>query len=350
LNEERARIRVLAPAIDAWLRLGRLLEMAPQWGAEWSAIRAVLKDVEHDLRRLRRRVSLLQMLEFGLLFELLNFLTLWELRILPRAADLIERNRDGLRRALGALGEVEALVHLALPLIEQPDFELPEALEEQHPVLRAIAVGHPLLDPGPSVHNPVDLGAATRILVVTGSNMAGKSTYLKSVGCNLVLAGMGAPVCARAFQWTPLSLYTDVNVRDSLDDGKSYFQVEVERVREAIRAARESPFVLVLFDELFRGTNSTERQAASRAILGYLASTGALAVVATHDHALTTLGREGGESGVENRHFQEAISESGMSFDYRLREGPATTRNALRLLELSGYPEVVIRQAHDELE
>ena len=126
-------------------------------------------------------------------------------------------------------------------------------------MIHAEEIGHPLLDPSRRVMNPVSLGEGANVLIVTGSNMSGKSTYLKSVGTNLVLAGMGGPACARGFRWTPLALHSDVNVRDSLEDGKSYFQVEVERVHRVIEAAAKSPKLLAIFDELFRGTNSEAR-------------------------------------------------------------------------------------------
>lgn len=348
LNVERVRIGLLAPLVDAWLRLGRILGAETRWSGEWDGIRGVLEEARPALEKLRRRIALLELHEFGLLLELLNFLTLWELRILPRASSLIERNRDRLQRAVGALGEAEALACLSLPLAEAPDFEIPEPLARERPFLGADEVGHPLIDPAISVRNPVSLGEEANVLIVTGSNMAGKSTYLKAVGANLVLAGAGGPVCARGFRWTPLAIDSDVNVRDSLDDGKSYFQVEVERVRRAVVEASADPFVLVLFDELFRGTNSTERRAAARAIARFLRSTGALAIIATHDHEITRLVTDDGERGMENRHFRESIEGGEMRFDYRLREGPSVTRNAIRVLEASGYPEEIVREARAE--
>jgi DNA mismatch repair ATPase MutS len=280
-------------------------------------------------------------------FELVNFLTLWELRVLPAAAAAFEGSREPLERAAGALAEAEAFLCLSLPLVEQPDFEMPLVLDGDRPRLEAEELGHPLLEPAVAVRNAIALGDPVRILIVTGSNMAGKSTYLKSAATNVILGGMGAPVCARGFRWTPVALRTDVNVRDSLDDGKSYFQVEVERVRDAVVAARESPFVLAVFDEVFRGTNSVERLALARAILRWLRDTGALGLVATHDQALTRLVTEDAEPGMDNRHFQESIEGSEMRFDYRLREGPATTRNAIRLVEVTGFPPEIVREARE---
>jgi DNA mismatch repair ATPase MutS len=305
----------------------------------------VLEAARPHVRRLRRLVRLLELHDYGPLFEILNTLTLWELRFLPFASSLVERHRELLLRSAGALGDAEAFLCLSQPLAEQEGFELPEILGGNKPSVEAAEVGHPLLDHTLAVRNPVCLGRGCNVLIVTGSNMAGKSTYLKSVAVNLVLAGMGGPVCARGFRWTPMALYSDINVRDSLDDGKSYFQVEVERVLEILAASRECPMVLAVFDELFRGTNSAERIALARAILRHLRSAGVLCLVATHDLSLTEMVTEDGEPGMENRHFRETVEDGEMRFDYRLRDGPATTRNAIRLLESYGYPPEIIREA-----
>jgi hypothetical protein len=344
-NLARDRLLLFGPLIDSWLRLGEALARAAPSSAEWRGIRAVMEAVEPHARKLRRLVALLDLHSYGVLFELWNLVTLWELRILPAAEGLFDRRRKVLGEASGALGEAEALLSLALPLAEQPDFEMPEILERERPLLEAEEICHPLIEPGASVRNPIRLGDGANVLIITGSNMSGKSTYLKSIGLNAVLAGVGAPACAKRLRWTPLPLFTDINVRDSLEGGKSYFQVEVERVRAAIEAAERSPFAIAIFDELFRGTNSEERSAIARAILRRLRSAGVLAVVATHDLGLARAAAGGAEPGMENKHFREHVEDGRMAFDYRLRDGPAPTRNAIRVLEASGYPEGIIAEA-----
>jgi DNA mismatch repair ATPase MutS len=209
-------------------------------------------------------------------------------------------------------------------------------------------LGHPLIEPERVVLNDLHLGPQSPIAIITGSNMSGKSTLLKSVGMNLVLAGMGGPVEARAMRWTPLALSSDINVRDSLDDGKSYFAVEVERVERILRLAREGGKVLGIFDELFRGTNSAERLAIAMALIAHLRGTGGLYLVATHDLAITRLAEE--IPGIVNFHFREEVHDGTMRFDYRLRPGPAPTRNAIRVLETRGYPETLVREARARLQ
>jgi DNA mismatch repair ATPase MutS len=311
----------------------------------WRRIGEAFAAIQPEARKLKRYIALLEFHSYGVIFELINVLTLWELRILPLAAGLFARRRELIADSAGALGEGEALLSLSLPLAEQEGFCLPEVLEGERPVVEALEMGHPLLDPGTAVRNDLRLGRGANVWIVTGSNMSGKSTFLKAAGVNLIIAGMGGPACARSLRWTPLALYSDINVRDSLDDGKSYFQVEVERVLGVLRAARESPMLLAIFDELFRGTNSVERIAIARAVIRHLRSSGALLLVATHDRSVAELVSVEREPGMESRHFEERVDGGVMRFDYRLREGEARSRNAIRVLELQGYPADLIDEA-----
>ena len=346
-NPARDRILLFGPLLAGLLRLEATLSTATLSSPEWVEIGKVLQAIRPHARKLKRYVGLLSLHSFGPIFELINILTLWELRILPLADSIFARHRGLLEHATGAMGEAEALLCYALPLAEDENFELPEIVDGEGPLLCADELGHPLLDKATLVRNPVSLRKGNNVLIVTGSNMAGKSTYLKAVAVNLVLASAGGPVCAAGFRWTPMALYSDINIVDSLDGGKSYFQVEVERVRTVIESALESPFLLAIFDELFRGTNSSERLALANAIIRFVRSTGALLIVATHDHALTHLVTEGREPGMENRHLREHVEDGVMRFDYRLRDGPATTRNAIRVLEAHRYPEEITREAKE---
>ncbi len=350
-NPARDRLIRLGPLLDTLLRLDVALQSSELDEGPWSRIRECLEELEPSARRLSRQSALLHFHDSGVLFEIVNVLVLWELRILPRAETILRQHRDEIRKAIGTLGEIEALLSLSLPLVEQAGFSVPEPLQAERPVVVAEGLGHPLIEDSRLVRNDFSLGEPTRLAIITGSNMAGKSTFLKAVGINLILAGAGGPVCARRFRWTPLAIYSDVNTRDSLDDGKSYFQVEVERVREILATAREDIRMLGIFDELFRGTNSTERRAISRAILRYLEASGVLVLVATHDEALTETAEFEDETrrSAANFHFQERIEGHTMTFEYRLREGPASTRNAIRVLEVSGYPEEVTRDAHRDV-
>ena len=346
-NRARDRFLPLGPLLDGLGAVREVLQAEEPQAPAWIRAAAVLQELERPGGRLRRCLRLLEIHDLGILFEAINILTLWELRILPVASTILRRHRDLLERATRELGEIEAILSLALPLAEQHGFILPEIDEGPEPLLAAEGLGHPLLEAEKVVLNDLRLGPGGPIAIITGSNMSGKSTLLKAVGVNLVLAGMGGPVQARTFRWTPMAVRSDINVRDSLDDGKSYFAVEVERVEGILRMAGEGRRLLGIFDEPFRGTNSAERQAIAMALIAHLRITGGLHLVATHDLAITRL--EGELSGVRNLHFREEAQGAVMRFDYRLRSGPAPTRNAIRVLEARGYPPEFIADARARL-
>ncbi|MEM7235630.1 MAG: hypothetical protein AAF517_25890, partial [Planctomycetota bacterium] len=351
-NPARDRLLQFAPLLKSLLELERVLSESQEKAKSdpnWQAISKELSALAPDLHRLEKWCSRLELHSYGLLFEVINILLLWELRILPIAERVFERNRDGLERAIGALSEIEALLALSCALAEQEGFRLPEPLESEDPTIQASELGHPLLENRVVVRNPVSLESENNVLIVTGSNMAGKSTYLKSIGLNVLLAGIGGPVSAKSFRWTPLRVYSDINVRDSLDDGKSYFQVEVERVLDVIRESESSRCILAVFDELFRGTNAEERLYIARSLLKYLQRSGILLIVATHDNKLTRLVTDENTPGMRNSHFRENVDGQTMTFDYRLHEGPTPTRNAIRVLEAAGYPVEITKGAHDEM-
>ncbi len=252
-----------------------------------------------------------------------------------------------LRAWLDALAHMEALSALASLGYDHPDWVMPRwetdrasGTEGDLAIVRAEAIGHPLLAPSACVRNDIEVGPPGTFLFITGSNMSGKSTLLRAVGTNVVLAGAGAPVCAHSFLLPPLRLWTSMRVDDSVVDGVSRFMAELLRVRsivEAAGSAADAP-VLYLVDEMLQGTNTAERRVAARAVLRHLLASGAIGSVTSHD--LTLADAPDLVSGRRAFHLRERV-ESGetgtrLTFDYVLRPGIATTRNALRLLEAVG--------------
>ncbi len=247
---------------------------------------------------------------------------------------------------LETVGQMEALSALATMAHDHPDWTLPRweeaAAADADAVLRARGLGHPLLPPAACVRNDVRVGPAGTFLFVTGSNMSGKSTLLRAIGANVVLAGAGAPVCATELSLPEVRIWTSMRVDDSVVDGVSRFMAELLRVRAIVEAARAraagEPPVLYLLDEMLQGTNTAERRVAARAVLRHLIAEGAVGAVTSHDLTLAD------EPDLLERkqafHFRERVEpgEHGatLSFDYVLRPGLATTRNALRLLEAVG--------------
>jgi DNA mismatch repair ATPase MutS len=209
-------------------------------------------------------------------------------------------------------------------------------------VLRACSLGHPLLPPEECVCNDFTFAHLGEIALITGSNMSGKSTFLRTLGVNLCLAYAGAPVNASVLQTRLLRLFTCIKVSDSVTDGISYFYAEVRRLKALLRAceAEESIPLCFLIDEIFRGTNNRERLIGSRAYIHALARGRGVGVISTHDLELVTLADT--IPRMRNYHFREEIHDGRMIFDYQLRPGPCPTTNALQIMHMEGLPIIEV--------
>jgi len=240
-----------------------------------------------------------------------------------------------------ALGQLEALASLATAAYDHPEWSFAK-IDASAKTLRAEAIGHPLLPNEQRVTNDVKIGPPGTLLLVTGSNMSGKSTLLRSIGVNTLLAQAGGPVCARELVLPPLQLETSMRISDSLADGVSFFLAELKRLKEIVehaRSARASERQLMfLLDEILQGTNSRERQVAVIRVIGHLLEQGAIGAVTTHDLELATT--EALRDACQVVHFRESFhtidGQQSMTFDYKLRPGVAPTTNALVLLEMVG--------------
>jgi DNA mismatch repair ATPase MutS len=239
-------------------------------------------------------------------------------------------------RWLATIGEMEALASLATFAFEHPDFPFPQLAEQASaPALLATALGHPLIPASARVANDVRLDTTCRLLVVTGSNMSGKSTLLRTVGVNAVLAMAGAPVCATSMTLTPMQLGASLRAQDSLEAGVSRFFAEIKRLHAILSMATGKPPVLFLLDEILNGTNSQDRREGAEAIIRQLLERGAMGLVTTHDLALSALADRQSSPGA-NVHFQDTLEGDRLLFDYRLQPGVVTRRNALDLMRLVG--------------
>lgn len=302
------------------------------------------------LRRVERLLDLAD-LRFNTMFYLpLQLLTLWDFHVLARLEAWQRVAGLHVRRWIEAYGELEALTALARLAHDNPDWAFPVFDAEVPAQFVARGLAHPLLPAETRVANDVTVGPPGTFLLVTGSNMSGKSTLLRSIGTNVVLAQAGAPVCAAALRLAPVRLETSMRVQDSLERGVSFFMAELERLRQVVDAAREARraggTLLYLLDELLQGTNTAERQIAARTIVSHLLEHGAIGAVATHDLGLADCDEL--RAAARAVHFRETLhgtaDGAGMTFDYVLRPGIATSSNALRLMELMGLrPPVTSR-------
>jgi hypothetical protein len=346
-----AKIDTVAERQTVFATYAELFKLLGDQPFATSALRQLQRDLsannvraDQQMARLGRLMALAD-LRSWMFFYPIQLVTLWNVHVLW----LLERwQRAAGARArvwLAALGDFEALAALATLAHDNPSWIFPELVEEPAPRLSARGLGHPLLAPAVCVGNDVTLGPPGTFLLVTGSNMSGKSTLLRAIGMNVVLAQAGGPVCAAALRVPPLALASSMRVQDSLEQGVSHFMAELQRLKEVVdiaqrvgQAGERTP--LFLLDEILHGTNTTERQIAARRIILHLLSLGATGAVSTHDLALADAPQFAIIS--QPVHFTEQFTRGtdglAMTFDYRLRPGIATSTNALKLMEMIGLP------------
>jgi hypothetical protein len=237
-------------------------------------------------------------------------------------------------RWIEAAGEYEALAALATYAHEHTDDVMPEIVEGPAR-LDAVAIGHPLLPASACVANDVSLDSEHSLVLISGSNMSGKSTFLRTLGTSVVLAMAGAPVRAKQLTLTPLKLGVSIQIVDSLLSGESHFYAEIRRLSTIDQLAAAEGNTLFLLDEILHGTNSSDRLAGARAVIHGLVAHGALGLVTTHDLALTAIADELGERAV-NVHFEDSLVDGRMLFDYAMRPGVVSRGNALALMRSLG--------------
>jgi hypothetical protein len=344
----RPRVRALVRDVEAPARelvlLSGLLRQVESESFEAAPLRALQSALSGEetgaserIDRLRRLTDLLDARR-NQLFAPIAGLLLWATNVSFSIEDWRARNGGEIRRWIEAFGEIEALVSLAAYAYERPGDSFPELLEGGPVVFEATGLGHPLLDDERCVRNDLALNRDLRMLLISGSNMSGKSTLLRAVGANAVLALAGAPVHAQRLVISPLQLGASVQLRDSLLGGQSRFYAEIQRLRRVFELAdRDSPPVLFLLDEILHGTNAQERRVGAEAVVAGLLERGAAGLVTTHDLALTEM-VERHASSAANRHFADHVEEGKLRFDYRLRDGVATQGNALALMRAVGLP------------
>jgi hypothetical protein len=288
------------------------------------------------IRRLARTVYWIDSCE-GLFAKLLNVPALYTIQVGFAAEAWRRESGKKIRRWIEIVAEVEALLSLASYSFEHPSDPFPEFVEGggTQAFFDGQDLGHPLIAAAKCVRNSVRLDEKTRLLLVSGSNMSGKSTLLRTVGINVVLANAGAPVRAKSLRMSPLALGTRIRSMDSLQEGRSNFYTEILRIRKVFELADAAKPLLYLFDELLEGTNSKDRRIGAEGLLQALIARKAIGIVSTHDLALTEITEPLGAV-VRNQHFQDSVINGEMSFDYKLRDGVVAKSNALELMRLIG--------------
>jgi len=304
-----------------------------------------LTDLRQQLSRLRKLERWLRTVVFDnsnldelgkALLQIINIVTLFEVVAFVLSLEIIRQRQDDLHEVFIAIGYLEATIAIAsfragLATISEPQFTAP------HKALSVENIYHPLLT------NPVanSLSINGQGILVTGSNMSGKTTFIRTMGVNAVLAQTIYTTFAQSYQAPFLKVRCAIGRADNLLEGKSYYLAEVEATRKLVKAAEQNDQCLFILDELLRGTNTIERIAAGKAVLEHLNQKNHLVLATTHDNDLGELLN----AQFECYHFQESVIDDELSFDYKLRPGITTTRNAIALLAISDYPKTVIQSA-----
>jgi DNA mismatch repair ATPase MutS len=288
----------------------------------------------YAIARLRTIVDFIDSRD-NMIVRILNIPFMYSVQVAFAAERWRKAHGHAVRPWLRVVGEIEALLCLATYSYEHPEDPFPEFVEGAA-CFDATDLGHPLVPVAKCVRNDVRLSDGKRVFLVSGSNMSGKSTLLRTVGINAVLAMAGAPVRAQNLRMTPLHVGASIRVNDSLQQGSSRFYAEITRLRAIFDlAGDEGPALLFVLDELLQGTNSNDRRVGAEGIVHALLNRGAVGLVSTHDLALAEIG--GSLNGqLHNVHFQEDFENGKMRFDYMLREGVVTKSNGLALMRSIG--------------
>ena len=293
------------------------------------------------IRQLARVCSGLSLKGNPILHIAMHLVVPWDLAWTWYLQKVCDRLRPVLPDWILRLATIDAAMALATFAYLNPSYAWPHRKRDGLVTgtgIAGTAIGHPLLAHEQRINNDLTLEGLGRVFLVTGSNMSGKSTFLRTVGINVCLAQAGGPVCAASWAWSWLRIQTCIRVGDALEEGLSYFYVEVKRLKNLLVAMgdqREAP-VLFLIDEIFKGTNNWERLLGSETFIRELTAGRGLGLVTTHDLELANLDKE--LPHLVNVHFQETVGDKELTFDYRLRPGPCPTTNALRIMAMEGLP------------
>ena len=264
----------------------------------------------------------------------LNSVFLWDIRCIYKLWEWHCENRKKLKLWLEVISETDALISLSNFACNHPEYVFP-SIHEGDFTFNAKQMGHPLLNPVKRVNNDMEISGWSKVLIITGANMAGKSTFLRTVGVNLVLARMGAPVCAKEMALTPVKIYTNMRTTDSLLKDESYFFAELKRIKGVLDRLQNNERFFVILDEMLKGTNSVDKLNGSRKLIRKLLELNSVSLIATHDLKLSEIEYEFPHQ-VFNKCFEIRIENEELVFDYKLSDGVTQTMNATFLMKKMG--------------
>lgn len=289
------------------------------------------KKVSDDILKIKKILDRLD-IRFNIVLSLpLNLLLLWNLQQVLDLENWKQRQEASIDKWFETLADFEALNSFSVLYFNEPDWQFPQ-IDEKYFSIEGKEIGHPLISKNKRVNNYIDIPTSGDLMLVTGSNMAGKSTYLRSVGVNVVLAMAGAPVCAKSFTVSHVQLISSMRITDNLEESTSTFYAELKKLKTIIERVNAGENLFILLDEILRGTNSLDRHTGSKALIKQLLRKKAAAIIATHDLELANLFSEN----ILNYHFDVQVSNDELYFDYRLKPGICNSLNASILMKKIG--------------
>ncbi len=266
---------------------------------------------------------------------ILNVFFIWDIRHIIAIENWKRRNHESLEVAFDVIAEFEAIMGLAGLAINNPGYTYPEIVDEEAYTIIAQEIAHPLIDEFKRVKNDYELNDTFKVDIITGSNMAGKSTFLRTIGINTVLALCGAPVCSKNMRVSVITIISYMRIKDSLNESTSTFKAELDRLQMLLAAVQTEPKVFFLIDEMLRGTNSVDKYRGSKAVIEQLIAKKGVGMVATHDLQIARL-EDTYPDYVRNYYFDIQVKNGEMLFDYKIKHGECKTFNASLLLKQIG--------------
>lgn len=318
-------------SLKVWKQIATISKATNEFSRLILYVSSEKKETKKYLDRIQRLGDSFEILVSPLPHFLLNGILLWDLWKIQGFSKWVQNFGETWNQSWEKIREFDSLSPFVNLSILNPEYEFPNIAEGSK--LQAKDLVHPLLSPEFAVHNPLEAVSKGDLIVITGSNMSGKTTYLRSVAVSLLLARAGARFAGRGLDLPPFQIHTLIRSQDSLEDGVSFFYSEVRRLAEILRSADSEKQIPILFlDEILKGTNSKERYIATRELLFALKEKGAIVFVTTHDLKLSEI------PWAKQFHFTELELDGSMSFDYRIRSGVSKSTNALKILKKEGIP------------
>ncbi len=308
------------------------------WQAAYNSALASQLKTSQTSNKIKELASLINKLNYHLnmiVGFVLNLFFLWDIRQIIAIENWKRQNTESLEAAFDVIAEYEALISLAGLAINYPEWAFPQIDDREGYTLIAQSLAHPLIDAAKRIENDYELEDTHKVDIITGSNMAGKSTFLRTIGINTVLALCGAPVCAKSMQVSVITMISYMRIKDSLNESTSTFKAELDRLQMLLAAVENEPKIFFLIDEMLRGTNSVDKYLGSKAVIEQLIRKNAVGMVATHDLQIARL-EDKYPDYVRNFYFDIQVKDGEMLFDYKIKHGECKTFNASLLLKQIG--------------